>query len=177
MKRIVVIVTAMLMSIPLVVYAQKSEEADPVLKLFNQYEEKEGVESVSISPALLGLMKGGKANDKKTQELISKITGLRILAIADSTDSRRRVNREAFTAELRAIVKADFEEIMKMKTANERIELYVRSKPDCKSNDCKSALLFIISANSSISATHLAGTVDKTLIDAVINGEISLSNK
>ncbi len=176
MKRIVpILIIMMLISVPSGVYGQKDADEDPVIKIFNKYEEKEGVESITISPALLGLMKNGKTNDKKTQELISKITGLRILSLTDGADGKGRANREALTAELQTVVKKDFEEIMKVKSSGERIELYVRSKPDCK--ECKSALLFITSASNSVTVMHLAGTIDKSLIDAVMNGEIGVSNK
>ena len=175
MKRVVpILIIIMLMSLPSGVYGQKDAE-DPVLKIFDKYEDREGVESITISPALLGLMKNGNSGDKKTQELISKITGLRILSLTDGSGGKGRANREALTAELQAVVKKDFEEIMKVKSSGERIELYVRNKPDCK--DCKSALLFITSASNSVTVMHLAGTIDKTLIDAVMNGEIGMSNK
>ena len=172
MKRVVpIFIITMLMCLPSGVYGQKNAD-DPVLKIFNKYEEREGVESITISPALLGLMKNGNSTDKKTQELISKIGGLRILTLTDGADGKGRANREALTAELQTVVKKDFEEIMKVKNLDERIELYVRN---CK--DCKSALLFITSANKSLTVMHLAGTIDKTLIDAVMNGEIGISNK
>ena len=172
MKKIIpIMIITMLMCLPSVVYGQKNAE-DPILKIFDKYEEREGVESITISPALLGLMKSGNSGDKKTQELISKITGLRILTLTDGADGKGRANREALTTELQDIVKKDFEEIMKVKNSDERIELYVRN---CK--DCKSALLFITSANNSLTVMHLAGMIDKTLIDAVMNGEIGISNK
>ena len=175
MKRVIpMLVITMLISFPSGVYGQKNADEDPVIKIFNKYEEKEGVESITISPALLGLMKNG-SNDKKTQELMSKITGLRILTLTDGADGKGRANREALTAELQAAVKKDFEEIMKVKSSGERVELYVRHKQDCK--DCMSALLFITSATNSLTVMHLAGMIDKTLIDAVMNGEIGISNK
>ena len=175
MKRVIpIFIITMLMCLPSGVYGQKNVE-DPILKIFDKYEEREGVESITISPALLGLMKNGNSGDKKTQELISKITGLRILTLTDGADGKGRANREALTTELQTVVKTGFEQIMKVRNANERIELYVRNKPDCK--DCKSALLFITSANNSLTVMHLAGTIDKTMIDAVMNGEIGLSNK
>jgi len=175
MKRIVpILIITMLMYLPSGVYGQKNAE-DPVLKIFDKYEEREGVESITISPALLGLMKNGNSGDKKTQELISKIGGLRILTLTDGANGKGRANREALAAELQTVVKTGFDEIMKVRNANERIELYVRHKPDCK--DCMSALLFITSAANSLTVMHLAGTIDKTLIDAVMNGEIGLSNK
>ena len=176
MKRIVfILIINMLICLPSGVYGQKDADDDPIIKIFNKYEEKEGVESITISPALLGLMKNGKTNDKKTQELISKITGLRILTLTDNADGKGRANREALSAELQAVVKKDFEEIMKVKSSGERIELYVRNKPDCK--NCTSALLFITSATNSLTVMHLAGMIDKSLIDAVMNGDIGISNK
>ena len=172
MKNVIpMIIITMLMCVPSGVYGQKDAN-DPVLKIFDKYEEREGVESITISPALLGLMKNGNSGDKKTQELISKIGGLRILTLKDGDDGKGRANREALAAELQTVVKRDFEEIMKVKSADERIELYVRN---CK--DCKSALLFITSANNALTVMHLSGTIDKTLIDAVMNGEIGISNK
>ena len=121
-------------------------------------------------------MKNGKTNDQKTQDLISRITGLRILTLTDGADGKGRTNREALAAELQAVVKKDFEEIMKVKSSGkERIELYVRHKPNCK--DCRSALLFITSETKSLTVMHLAGTIDKNMIDAVMNGEIGVSNK
>ena len=168
-------IITMLMCLPSGVYGQKDAEEDPVIKIFNKYEDRDGVESITISPALLGLMKNGKTNDKKTDELISKIAGLRILSITDGADGKGRTNREALAAELQAVVKKDFEEIMKVKSSGDRIELYVRNRPNCK--DCTSALLFITSADNSLTVMHLAGTIDKTLIDAVMNGEIGISNK
>jgi len=176
MKRIVQILSIMvliLICLPSGVFGQNTD--DPVIKIFNKYEEKEGVESITISPALLGLMKDGKTSDKKTQDLISKINGLRILTINDGADGKGRANREALTAELKAVVKKDFEEIMKMKSSDERLELYVRNTPNCK--DCKSALLFITSATDSVTAIYLSGTIDKSMIDAVMNGEIGISTK
>ena len=167
------LIIAMLISISSGTYGQTNAE-DPVLKIFDKYEEREGVESITISPALLGLMKSGNSSDKKTQELISKIGSLRILILSDGANGRGRATREALTSELQVVVKKDFEEIMKVRSSGEHIELYVQNNPNCK--DCKSALLFIASETNSVTVMHLSGTIDKTLIDAVMNGEIGISN-
>jgi hypothetical protein len=164
-----ILIIALLISVSSGVYGQNDD--DPVIRIFNKYENREGVESITISPALLGLMRNERTNDVRTQELISKITGLRILSITDGAGGRGRANREALTAELQTVVRSDFEEIMKVNSSGERIELYVRNQPN------KSALLFITSATNSVTVLHLAGTIDKTLIDAVMNGEIGLSGK
>ena len=106
---------------------------------------------------------------------MAKITGLSILTLTDGADGKGRTNREALTAELQNVVKKDFEEIMKVKSSGERIELYVRNNSNCK--NCMSALLFITSSDNSLTVMHLAGTIDKSLIDAVMKGEIGISNK
>jgi len=169
MKIIVkILAISILICTPFGAYGQRESE-DPVIRIFNRYEEREGVESITISPALLGLMRNGRTNDTKTQELISRINGLRILTISDGTGGRGRANREALTAELQTAVRSDFEEIMMVRNAGERVELYVRNK------DGRGALLFITSSSNSLTVMHLAGTIDKTLIDAVMNGEIGIS--
>ena len=170
MKRVVkFLVVMILISSPFGVYGQRDSEEDPVIRILNKYEERDGVESVTISPALLGLMKNGRTNDRKTQDLISRISGLRIMTLSDGAQGRGKANREALTSELQEVVKKDFEEIMIVRNSNERVELHVRSK------DGKGALLFITSTSNSVTVMHLAGTIDKTLIDAVMNGEIGIS--
>ena len=166
MKQLInIFIIATLIGAPQGVYGQRDADDDPVIRIFNKYEDREGVESVTISPALLGLM-NGRTNDSRTQELISKITGLRILSLTD----RANGIREALAAELQAAVRNDFEEIMMVRSAVERVELYVRNR------DGRGALLFIASGANSFTVMHLAGTIDRTLIDAVMNGEIGISN-
>jgi len=181
MKKIIPFLTVVLLCISAAVYGNKNAEENSVIKIFDKYEGQEGVESITISPALLGLMGSGKTGDKKTQELISKISGLRILTLTNSKNSAKRealaakLQREIFIAELRAVVEKDFAEIMKIKSSGEQVELYVRHKPDCK--DCKSALLFITSTTEDVMVMYLSGVIDNSLIDAVMNGEIGISNK
>jgi hypothetical protein len=164
-KLIYILITASLISVSSGAYGQND---DPVITIFNKYENREGVESVTISPALFSMMQNVNSADSKTREIMSKITGLRILTLKDGDNGIGRANREALTAELQAVVKRDFVEIMRVNSSGDRIELYVRNN---------TALLFITSATNSITALHLAGTIDKTLIDAVMNGEIGISNK
>ncbi len=172
-----ILITFMLMNWTSGAFGQREAgDEDPVIRIFDKYEEKEGVESITISPALLGMMKNGKTNDKKTQDLISKISGLRILTLSDGRDGKGKANREALVADLQPVIKKDFEEIMKVKSSGDKVELYIRkTSPDCA--DCKSALLFITSANASVTVMHLAGKIDKAMIDAVMNGEIGTAKK
>ena len=169
MNRVVKILVICILLSPFSVYGQRDAVEDPVIRIFNKYEERDGVESITISPALLGLMRNGRTNDQKTKDLISRINGLRIITISDGADGKGRTNREALTAELQAAVKTDFEEIMMVRSAGERMELYIRNK------DNRGALLFITSSANTVTVMHLAGTVDKMLIDAVMNGDIGIS--
>jgi len=170
-KFINILIIAIFIGAPLGVYGQNADD-DPVIRIFKKYEDREGVESVTISPALFGLMRNGNSGDEKTRELISKITGLRVLSLTDRADGEGRATREALTAELQTVIKRnDFEEMMKVNRSDERIELYVRSRGS------RGSLLFIASSANSVTVMHLAGTIDKTLIDAVMNGEIGLSGK
>ena len=169
MNNIIKILVISILICPLKAYGQREAAEDPIIKIFNKFEDRDGVESVTISPALLGLMRNDRTNDPKTQALISRINGLRIITISDGEHGRGRANREALTTELQAAVKVDFEEIMIVRSGGERVELYVRSK------DNKGALLFITSNASTVTVMHLAGNIDKTLIDAVMNGEIGIS--
>jgi hypothetical protein len=175
MKKIIPLLIALLMGSPTLMYGQKDTAEDPIIALFGAYEDREGVESITISPALFGLMKGGKGSDKKTQELVSKISALHIFSL-EGAAGKAAANRKAFTAELQAIMQSDFTRIMMVKDAGERVELHVRNRADgCE--DCKSALLFVTSASKAVTVMYLAGTIDKTLIDAVMNGEIGISNR
>ena len=169
MKRLTyILIIVSLISVSTGAYGQNDD--DPVIKILTKYENREGAEFITISPTLFRLMKNGNSSDPKTQELMAKITGLSILTLTDGADGKGRTNREALTAELQNVVKKDFEEIIKIKNSGESNELYIRN---CK--NCQTSLLFIASATNSVTVLHLAGTIDKTLIDAVMNGEIGLS--
>ncbi len=168
-------IAAMLLCLPFHLSAQ-SENPDPILSIFNKYEDKDGVESITISPSLLGLMKTGKTNDKKTQDLVAKILGLRILSISDKADQKENPLREQLLAELKPVLNKDYEQFLKVKSEGDRVELYIKKNAGKNSNQ-NSALLFITSESRSVTVMHLAGIIDKELIDAVMNGEIGTSTK
>jgi len=175
MKRAVnILAISILICLPMGAHGQQTP-VDPVIGIFNKYEQRDGVEAISISPAMLRLMQSGRTNDQRTQDLVSKITGLRILSISDGTGGRGRTNREALAAELQEVVSKDFVEFMSVRNAGERVELYVRNIADCR--DCTNALLLITSSANSITAMHLAGAIDQSLIDAVMRGDIGISNR
>ncbi|MDR0814751.1 MAG: DUF4252 domain-containing protein [Bacteroidales bacterium] len=156
-------------------FGQKETGDDLIPGIFDRYEDKTGVESITISPSLLMTIKNGKTNDKKTQDLVAKIAGLRILIIKNNDDKDNL--RESLLAELKTAVKKGYEQIMTIKESGERLELHIRIVADKNDNKQTSALLFITSGSDSVTVMHLSGNIDKSVIDAVTNGEISVSKK
>jgi len=77
MKKLVLFLAIML---PLAVLAQKS----PVDKLFEKYANKEGFTTVNISGKLLGFASNVDSSDPATSEMLSKLTGIRILSVENS---------------------------------------------------------------------------------------------
>ena len=173
MKEIIpMLITALLLCLPLKISAQ-NEKTDPVVAVLDKYEDRDGVESITISPALIGLM-SNKSNDRKTQDLISKISGLRIISINNRTDKEKPMY-EQFLSELRPLLGNSYDQILKAKNEDSRVELYV--KKNIEKLGKKGALIFITSENQSVTTMYLSGNIDKDLIDAVMNGDIGMSGK
>ena len=94
MKKIILIITIIL---PLAVMGQKS----PVDKLFDKYANKEGFTTVNISGKLLGLASQADSANKATNEMLSKLTGIRILTVENEEitgklDFFEELNKEGF---------------------------------------------------------------------------------
>ncbi len=94
MKKIILIITIIL---PLAVMGQKSA----VDKLFEKYANKEGFTTVNISGKLLGLASQADTINKATNDILSKLTGIRILKVEDkeiagNLDFFDELNKEGF---------------------------------------------------------------------------------
>jgi hypothetical protein len=170
MKKMVKLLTlAALASVAtMTAHGQKDAHEDPIPKLFDAYEEKEGVESITISPSLLAMMKNGKRQDRQTKGLISKIAALRILTITGN-EVKKNLLRE-----LEPALQKSYAQIMKTKTAGERMALYLRKEAENGKEKQAGALLVTI-AEANLTVMYLSGTVDAGLIDAVMSGKISVS--
>ena len=153
-------------------YGQKPVYEDPVPQILDAYEEKEGVEAITISPtAILALIKNGKAQDKKTKELLSKITELRILIVGSDE------LMEQLKAELNPALQKGYTQIMKAKVTGNHMLLYAQNIPENAESSHRNALLAIISEPQSASVMYLSGDVDASLTEAVMSGKISVSGK
>jgi hypothetical protein len=76
MKKLVLIIAIVL---PLAVLAQKT----PVDKLFEKYANQKGFTTVNISGKLLGFASQLETGDKATSDMLSKLSGIRVLTVED----------------------------------------------------------------------------------------------
>lgn len=76
MKKLVLIIAMLL---PLAVLAQKT----PVDKLFEKYTNQKGFTTVNISGKMLGFASQMETGDKATSDLLSGLSGIRVLSVED----------------------------------------------------------------------------------------------
>ena len=76
MKKLVLILAVLL---PLAVLAQKT----PVDKLFEKYANQKGFTTVNISGKLLGFASQLETGDKATTDMLSSLSGIRVLTVED----------------------------------------------------------------------------------------------
>ncbi len=76
MKRLFLILAVLL---PMAVLAQKT----PVDKLFEKYANQKGFTTVNISGKLLGFASQMETGDKATSDLLSGLSGIRVLSVED----------------------------------------------------------------------------------------------
>jgi len=76
MKKLVLILAVLL---PLAVLAQKT----PVDKLFEKYANQKGFTTVNISGKLLGFASQIETGDKATTDMLSSLSGIRVLTVED----------------------------------------------------------------------------------------------
>jgi len=77
MKKLVLILAVLL---PLAVLAQKT----PVDKLFEKYANQKGFTTVNISGKLLGFASQMETGDKTTSDMLSSLSGIRVLTVEDN---------------------------------------------------------------------------------------------
>ena len=76
MKKLFLILAVLL---PMAVLAQKT----PVDKLFEKYANQKGFTTVNISGKLLGFASQMETGDKATSDLLSGLSGIRVLSVED----------------------------------------------------------------------------------------------
>lgn len=84
MKRIILIIAVLL---PMAVLAQKT----PVDKLFEKYANQKGFTTVNISGKLLGFASQLETGDKATSDMLSGLSGIRVLTVEDE-ELNKKIN-------------------------------------------------------------------------------------
>jgi len=121
MKKIVILCTIVFFGTLL------QAQTNPIDELFDKYSEKDGFTTVSISSKLLGLFAGRHENDETGEDVINRLTSIRILSVEDSV-LNQRIN---FYNDLSK--KLDFsayEELMVVKEGRDVTKFLIKQKGD-----------------------------------------------
>jgi|GEM_PF-679457 len=163
MKKIALLALIVVL-LPAALIAQTKQIND----IFDKYEKKRSIESITISPALLDFMGGG--NSQETKDLLSKITELRILNVPNTATENGTQIRAMLKRDLDALIASEsFTRVIKVDNSNEKMEMYM-----IKGN--KGVLLFMTSDNSTFTVISILGEIDKTVTSAVMNGGIKIKS-
>lgn len=130
-------------------------------KIFAEFEEIKGVESVSISPKIFASYVTG-ANKTKEAELFAKMNMLKILSVSGSNNSKtiNSLNTKIFSL----VERERFEQVMRVREDGETLVMYQK----------ESELLFLANSKNECSVIYISGTIDQELMKAVLSGEISI---
>lgn len=145
MKKLVLI--SFLAALSLSSFSQKS----PVDDLFEKYNGREGFTSVYISSRMFSLLARIDTEDQEFQNLVSRIKGIKILAV-DSTANVSGVN---FISELQKKLNASgYEELMTVKEQKDEIRFMIREV------NGKIAELLMITGGYGSSVVSITGDLD-----------------
>jgi len=145
MKKLVLIAIIAALSLPS--FSQKS----PVDDLFEKYNGREGFTSVYISSRMFSLLARIDTEDQEFQNLVSRIRGIRILAV----DSATNVSGINFIGELQKKLNASgYEELMTVKEQNDEIRFMIREV------NGKIAELLMITGGDGSSVVSITGDLD-----------------
>ena len=147
MKKLILLLAILL---PLAVVAQKTA----VDKLFEKYANKEGFTTVNISGKLLGFASNIETGDKSTSEMLSKLTGIRILSV----DDKSLTGELDFYAELKKdgfFNNNDFEVLMEVTNENEVVRFLAKNAENGKLSD-----LILVVGGDDNTLISISGMID-----------------
>lgn len=147
MKKLVLILAILL---PMAVVAQKS----PVDKLFEKYANKQGFTTVSISGKLLGFASQMDTGDEEISEMLSQLSGVRILSVEDSElagspDFYTELNNDGF------FDNNEFEVLMEVTESDEVVRFLARDAGNGKFSD----LILVVGGDES-ALISISGIID-----------------
>ncbi len=133
-------------------------------KIFATYENYRNVESVSITPELFATLSA----EAKSNELLTKITLLKILNVTKgTTDKEKSVWINLRNDVNKLIQENNFSQILKVKEKGDLLEMYLKKSEN-------SLLVFTADSRTEYAVFYLQGNIDKSVIDALITGEIKI---
>jgi hypothetical protein len=154
MKKILLILAVVL---PIAVLAQKT----PVDKLFEKYANQDGFTTVNISGKLLGFASQVDTGDKATSDMLSSLSGIRILSVDDE-----KLNKELnFFAELEKdgfFKNNKFEVLMEVTEKDEVVRFLARDAGNGKISD----LLLVVSGDDN-ALISISGMIDPQNISKI----------
>jgi len=147
MKKLFLILAVIL---PLAVVAQKS----PVDKLFEKYANKDGFVTVNISGKLLGFASKMDTGDEEVSDMLSQLSGVRILSVDDSElaghpDFYAELNNDGF------FDNNEFEVLMEVTESDEVVRFLARDAGNGKFSD----LILVVGGDES-ALISISGIID-----------------
>eukprot|EP01156_Anaeramoeba_ignava_P010754 Anaeramoba_ignava/a480706_12.p4 GENE.a480706_12~~a480706_12.p4 ORF type:complete len:166 (+),score=15.49 a480706_12:1150-1647(+) len=147
MKKFIIILAMLL---PMALLAQKN----PVDKLFEKYANKKGFTTVNISGKLLGFASGIDTGDETTKNMLSNLTGIRVLTV-DNDDLNKNID---FYKELEAdgfFKNNDFEVLMEVTEDDEVVRFLAKDAGNGKLSD----LLLVVGGDDN-ALISISGLID-----------------
>jgi len=154
MKKLIIILAVLL---PMAVLAQKN----PVDKLFEKYANQKGFTTVNISGKLLGFASEIDTGDPATKEMLSNLSGIRILTVEDN-----ELNKEIdFYRELESdgfFKNNDFEVLMEVTEDDEVVRFLAKDAGNGKLSD----LLLVVGGDDN-ALISISGMIDPQQIGKI----------
>ncbi|MCK9627290.1 MAG: DUF4252 domain-containing protein [Bacteroidales bacterium] len=133
-------------------------------KVFSTYENYKNVESVSITPELFATLSA----EAKSNELLTKISLLKILNVSKGGAEKERTVWINLRSDINKLIQEyNFSQILKVKEKGDLLEMYLKKSEN-------SLVLFIADSPAEYAVFYLQGNIDKSVIDALITGEIKI---
>lgn len=147
MKKLVLILAVLL---PMAVLAQKT----PVDKLFEKYANKKGFTTVNISGKLLGFASQMDTGDKATSDMLSSLSGIRVLTVEDpelnkTLDFYAELEKDGF------FKNNNFEVLMEVTEENEVVRFLGKDAGNGKISD----LLLVVGGDEN-TLISISGVID-----------------
>ena len=156
MRKLVLLLAVLL---PLAVLAQKT----PVDKLFEKYANQKGFTTVSISGKLLGFASQIETDDKATTDMLSSLSGIRVLTVEDpelnkNLDFYAELEKDGF------FKNNGYEVLMEVTEPNEVVRFLAKDAGNGKISD----LLLVVGGDEN-TLISISGIIDPENISKITN--------